>query len=174
MKKKEEEQRVTFRRIRGRIVPIVVGGGAAAAAFEASRRSTIKKSGDLKVVKRRAIFSNAISLRAKRRGVTTAFAKFRPVRRRLFVDTIFGVDAKSNVAILSQLSKQAKEKGLKSITGNLASTKIVDLIAKRGGTFVNQSLSRTGRVGKAAAKAEITRLIRGKGRGIIIPLLRIK
>lgn len=187
---KKDEKRTVFRRIGGRIVPITIGVGAGAAAFERSRRSTVSKSKDFDIIKRNAIFSKKVSFTAKNRsfvgrflglkinknptGLTLGKAVVRPDKKRLFVETIFGISPKANLSLLSNIKKHAKQTKKRSITGNIANVDIARMLEKKGATFTSLSKSGLKRISGKAARGEITRLLKGNVRGIIRPILRIK
>lgn len=184
--RKEENQNVVFRRINGRIVPIVVGGAAVAGvggaiAFERSRRSVVRNTSGVKIVKRESIFKPETKLTAFVGGQKAGFVKFANIKkkRRADIKMIVSPNPKASTPLLFEAMKQAKAKGAKTIGGGLTTPKIAEIVGKRG-TLV--SLSKTSvkkgmnlrRVGIPAAKGEITRLQRGIPRAIISGFIKLK
>lgn len=181
MAKKDDNRRVTFRRIRGRIVPISIGAGIGAAAIENSRRTVLSQSGSRKVVERRSIFIPKTTISVKKKvigpfSIRIGLAEFwmDKKKKRAFVGAIGGIDPKTNVSLLSNVSKSAKRQGAKTMYGGLISKEIAGIVSKRGGRLSLLSKKGAKLIGLAAAKGEITRLRKGIGRAVVTGILRLK
>lgn len=181
-------EKVRFRRVRGRIVPIrekrnkqaagAAGLAAGALAVEASRRKTVKNTPESKIVRRRSIFTKTTTFTTKKKigpfRIKSGFAKIKKVGRRTKVDALIGVDTSDNAAVMKNIYKEALRNKSKSIYGNIISNDLAEQLHKKGATLVRTSRSGTKRSSLPNAKAEITRLKKGKVRSIVTAIIKLR
>ncbi len=176
-KKKDENKRVIFRRIGGRLVPITVAAGV---GIEASRRRTLSNRGNLKITERRSILSSTTTIRAKKKvnglfrtnvGIAT-FSK--STKGRANINLFASSDKKSTASLFVAMNKSAKRQGFKTFTALLANPSLPKVFKARGGKLISTSKSGKKLIGAKAASGEITRFLNKAGRAGIMALMRVR
>lgn len=177
-KKKDENKRVIFRRVGGRVIPITLAGGA---ALEASRRKTVYRGQNLVVKQRKSIFTRTTTLKAIRsypllnssRVVGKAVFQ-KQKKNRAKIKYFEALDKRSAPALFSSMNKSAKKQKIKFFNSIAVNPRVADITKARKGKLLSISKSGVRFVGARAAKGEITRARKGYVRAGIKAIMKVK